>query len=243
MNDAVRPGWYPWETAGRGEWRGTQSGPWLLCEPPPDGNCVATVSVRSAVVADGPERVKPAAPLPVSGNCAAAVWGSGRSLLSARPQGEDREASQPLRRRVSPKGRGCRKCRPVASRHVLDNDDAPMGRYSTPGMGFPGEAHRAPRWVGIPRLGWGFLMKRDRALRWVEFRLGRRERNLQRLSLGENRARSNAPSPSPNDRSDQLQSTDGCPAAGGISSEPLNGVQREKDLNTPAAGPDRGRRT
>ena len=64
----------------------------------PDGNCVATVSVRSAVVADGPERVKPAMPLPVSGNCAAAVWGSGRSLLSARPQGEDREAFQPLRK-------------------------------------------------------------------------------------------------------------------------------------------------
>ena len=103
MKDAVRPGWYPWETAGRGEWRGTQSGPWLLSEPPPDGNCVATVSVRPAVVADGPERVKPAVPQPVSGNCAAAVWGSGRSLLSARPQGEDREASQPLRRRVSPR--------------------------------------------------------------------------------------------------------------------------------------------
>ena len=74
----------------------------------PGGNCVAMVSVRPAVVADGPERVKPAVPLPVSGNCAAAVWGSGRSLLSARPQGEDREASQPLRRRVSPKGKGIR---------------------------------------------------------------------------------------------------------------------------------------
>ncbi len=118
--DAVRPGRYPWETAGRREWRGTQSGPWLLCEPPPDGNCVATVSVRPAVVADGPERVKPAVPLPVSGNCAAAVWGSGRSLLSARPQGEDREAYQPLRRRVSPKGKGIRECRPVSSRHLLE---------------------------------------------------------------------------------------------------------------------------
>ena len=84
----------------------------------PGGNCAATVSVRSAVVADGPERVKPAVPLPVSGNCAAAVWGSGRSLLSARPQGEDREAFQPLRRGVSPKGRGCRKCRPVSVCHL-----------------------------------------------------------------------------------------------------------------------------
>ena len=34
MKDAVRPGCHPWETARRREWRGTQSGPWLLCEPP-----------------------------------------------------------------------------------------------------------------------------------------------------------------------------------------------------------------
>ena len=35
---------------------------------------------------------------------------------------------------------------------------------------------------------------------------------------------------------------DGCPAAGGISSEPLNGALRKRDLNTPTAGLDRGRR-
>ena len=50
MKDAGRPGGGSWETVGRGKERGTQSGPWLLCEPPPEGNCVATVSVRSAVV-------------------------------------------------------------------------------------------------------------------------------------------------------------------------------------------------
>ena len=96
---AVSPG-NCWER-GNGEERSPARG--YAVRYRPDGNCVATVSVRPAVVADGPERVKPAVPLPVSGNCAAAVWGSGRSLLSARPPGEDREASQPLRRRVSPR--------------------------------------------------------------------------------------------------------------------------------------------
>ena len=31
--------------------------------------------------------------------------------------------------------------------------------------------------------------------------------------------------------------TDGCPATGGISPGPLNGARREKELNTPTAGP------
>ena len=39
----------------------------------PVGNCAATVSVRSAVVADGPERVKPAVPLLVFNSYAAVV--------------------------------------------------------------------------------------------------------------------------------------------------------------------------
>ena len=86
----------------------------------PGGNCVAMVSVRSAVIADGPERVKPAVPLPVSGNCTAAVWGSGRNWLSARPPGEDREAYHPLRRRVSPKGKEIRECRAVSGYHLLE---------------------------------------------------------------------------------------------------------------------------
>ena len=36
------------------------------------------------------------------------------------------------------------------------------------------------------------------------------------------------------------QPADGCPAPGGINSPLLNGARREKDLNTPAAGLDRG---
>ena len=156
MKDAVWPEWYPWETARRGEWRGTQSGPWLLCKPPPDGNCVATVSVRPAVVADGPERVKPAVPLPVSGNCAAAVWGSGRSLLSARPQGVktakrfSRSAGESVRR-VRESGMPSCFCKPPPCVSPWSRDTAlgldtwwnapcaPVGRYSTPGMGFPDE--------------------------------------------------------------------------------------------------------
>ena len=166
----------------------------------PDGNCVATVSVRSAVVADGPERVKPAVPLPVSGNCAAAVWGSGRSLLYARPQGEDREAFQPLRRRVSPKGRGIRDAVLFLSATSLSYEDAPLGWGSTPGTGFPDEARPcAPVGFGF---GWGAARGTRR-----------------RLSLGEDRARSNAPSPSPDGRSDQLQPSNGCPAEGAVNSD------------------------
>ena len=91
MKDAVRPGCCSAArrtrgTAGREVRSRTQPGPWLLCEPPPEGNCVAMVSVRSAVVADGPERVQPAVPLPVSANCAAAVWGSSGALSTLQPQ-------------------------------------------------------------------------------------------------------------------------------------------------------------
>ena len=45
--------------------------------------------------------------MPLS-SCAAVVWGSGLSLSSAQPQGEDREAFQPLRKGVNPIGRGIR---------------------------------------------------------------------------------------------------------------------------------------
>ena len=94
---------------------------------------------------------------------------------------------------------------------------APVGRYSTPGIGIPGKAHRAPRWVGISRLGLGFLVKRTARSGGLGSGWGAASSTHERLSLGENRARSNPPSPSPNDRSDQLQSKNGCPAAGGIS--------------------------
>ena len=86
---------------------------------------------------------------------------------------------------------------------------------------------------------------------------GAASRTHERLSLGENEARSNAPSPSPNDRSDQLQPPDGCPAAGGIklqtaercpAGEGLNHsnrrtVQRAKGLALRPVGPDRERGT
>ena len=88
-------------------------------------------------------------------------------------------------------------------------------------------------WVGIPCLGWGFLVKRTVRHDGFWFRLGRREGNPQRLSLGENEARSNAPFPSPYDRSDQPQSPVECPAGEGLKHSNRRTVQRAKDLNTP----------
>ena len=85
-------------------------------------------------------------PLLLFNSRAAAVWGSGRSLLSARPQGEDREAFQPLRK-LDSRERGIRDAVLFLSATSLTT----MMR----------------RWVVIPRLGQGFLVKRHRALRWV----------------------------------------------------------------------------
>ena len=50
----------------------TQSGQWLRRKPPGNGNCAATVSVRSAVAAR-PEQGEAAVPLPVSSSYAAVV--------------------------------------------------------------------------------------------------------------------------------------------------------------------------
>ncbi len=86
------------------------------------------------------------------------------------------------------------------------------------------------RWIGIPSRVVDTRLSAPLRSAWVRFRLGRRERNPQRLNLGEEEARPNAPSPSPDDRRGQLQASDGCPAAGGISSEPLNGARRKKGL-------------
>ena len=61
----------------------------------------------------------------------------------------------------------------------------------------------------------------------------------ERLSLGEDKAPLNAPSPPPRSGSDQLQHQDGCPATGGISPGPLNGARREKGLTLQP--PDRPR--
>ena len=96
------------------------------------------------------------------------------------------------------------------------NGDAPWLGSSVPGIGIPGEAHRALRWVGTPRLGWGFLVKRTVRSGGLGSGWGAASSSHERLSLGENEARSNAPPPSPNDRRDQPR--------------PPNGVQREKGL-------------
>ena len=283
MKDAVRPGRYPWETARRGEWRRTQSGPWLLCEPPPEGNCVAMVSVRSAIVADGPERVKPAAPLPVSGNCAAAVWGSGRSLLSARPHSEDREAFQPLRRRVSPKGKGimgnavlflfATSLRQSVGRETALGLDtwwnapcAPVGRYAAPGIGIPGEAHRALRLgrystpgTGMPcearpcaPVGWGCRAgapqaRPTNASAWVRTKRDQtlRPRRPMRGAInssqrtGAQRPEGSAPATErcPAGEGLDTPTAERCPAGEGLKHSSRRTGPRKKDLNTPTTGP------
>ena len=91
----------------------------------------------------------------------------------------------------------------------------------------------------------------------IRFRLGAARNFRQHLNLGENEAPLNAPSltpgrgggqppppgRTPGERSSQFPSPNGCPATGGISSEPLNGARQKKDLNTPTAGLDRERGT
>ena len=99
------------------------------------------------------------------------------------------------------------------------------------------------RWVGVPRLGWGFLMKRDRALRWVGVPAG-------------------APRAAPADASAWVRTERGQtlrprrPMTGAINSNHRTGAQQPEGsapatercpagegLNTPTAGLDRGRRT
>ena len=88
----------------------------------------------------------------------------------------------------------------------------------------------------------GFLMKRAARLVGMVSGWGAARETRERLSLGGNEAPLNAPSPPPNDRSDQLQSTDGVSSRRRDQPRQLNGARREKDLNTPAAGLPQGRR-
>ena len=88
----------------------------------------------------------------------------------------------------------------------------------------------------------GFLVKRSVRLVGMVSGWGAARETRQRLSLGEDSAPLNAPSPPPDDRSDQLQSTDGVSSHRRDQPRQLNGVRREKDLNTPAAGLPQGRR-
>ena len=103
----------------------------------------------------------------------------------------------------SEKGRGIRNAVLFLYATSLSYEDAPLGWDTVP-------------WVGC-------RLKRDRALRWVVVPAGAMRRTTTTPAMLRTKARSNAPSPPPNDRSDQLQSPDGCPAAGGISSEPPDG--------------------
>ena len=79
----------------------------------------------------------------------------------------------------------------------------------------------------------------------VDFGSGRgaASRTHERLSLiGEDDARSDASSPTPDGRSNQLPPPDGCSTRGAVNSAWPNGVRREKRLRTSVAGLPNGRR-
>ena len=149
------------------------------------------------------------------------AWGSGQGRYQRSNRNVKGVRSWYALRRLHVKGEGIR----VAVLFL-----SATSWFQSVGSGFralgwvPGETHRALQ-VGWDS-GWGAA-----------------SRTHERLSRGENTAGSVAASPSSSCRSDQLPSPDGCPAAGGVSSEPLNGARRKRDLNTPTAGQDRGRRT
>ena len=71
----------------------------------------------------------------------------------------------------------------------------------------------------------GFLVKRAARLVGMISGWGAARETRERLSLGENAAWPNAPSPSPSRRRDELTRPDGCPATGVVSSEPQDGVR------------------
>ena len=98
-------------------------------------------------------------------------------------------------------------------------------------VGMSGEAHRAPRWSWLPA--------------------GAPRGTHRRRSLGENGARSNAPSPSsaarsdwlmppgrvPSSRRDQPRTAERSPTGEGISTPTAGPGPETKDLNTPSACP------
>ena len=88
----------------RRERNATQSGQWLRRKPPDDGNCAATMSVRSAV-AVRPEQGEAAVRLPVSSSYAA-VMGKRPELDVRSNRRVQRVRSRFSRYAVKPKGKG-----------------------------------------------------------------------------------------------------------------------------------------
>ena len=121
------------------------------------------------------------------------------------------------------------------------------------------------RWVGIPRLGWGFLMKRDRALRWVGVRAGAPQtrptnasawvRTERDQTLRPHRPMTGAINSNHGTGAQQPEgsapATERCPAGEGLNTPTAErrpageGLKhssrrtgpRKKDLNTPTIGP------
>ncbi len=113
----------------------------------PDGNRVATSSVRPAVVCDvWPERVEATAPLPLSGSHAALVGKRPELVVVSSRMVKLAKQFQPLRQ-VDPMSEGIR--------------DAVLFLSAT------SVEIMMRRWVGIPRLGQGCLVERTVRSGWV----------------------------------------------------------------------------
>ena len=178
---------------------GTQSGNWLR------GHCPARRKLRCKGKRPVCRRRRLTGACETCGAAANAFQQVCRSLVGKRPElairstaeVRDREAFRPLRQ-SDLMGRGIRDAVLFLYATSLSYEDAPVGWYSVPGIGMPGETRPCAS-MGFGS-GWGVARE-----------------TRERLSMGEDRARSNAPSPTPDGRSDQPQSPDGCPATGGIS--------------------------
>ena len=188
------------------------------------GNRVAWRSVQLAAIAGGlPEQIESTAPLPLLGRSREAATGACGRL---QPQDEDCEAgwTAPLVNRM---GVGIR----VA---VLFLSAASV-------------VMAMRRWIRVPRLGLGYQVKRTVRSRVVvpAGAAGAKPAPTPQPGLEQSAAKRSVPDAwqrrrstsatwqTSDERSSQFQASDGCPATGGISSEPLNGARREKDLNTP----------
>ena len=212
VSERERRPWGSYEME-RGEERSAATG--YAGSGQPDENRVARVSVRP-YVAVRPEHVEAAAWLLLFSNYAADMKKQPEPCARSNRNVKGGRSVQPLRREVLGES-GIPGCRSVSVSHLLADDDERLGWDTALGRA-PGETLRCAS-TGRDS-GWGAAGETRR-----------------RLSLDENGAGSVAPSPPTADRSDQLPSRTGVQQSEGISSEPLNGARREKDLNTPTIGP------